>query len=184
MTETKVRRGEVFTTGEVAKVCHVATHTVNRWVDTGAMRGYRLPGTHKQRRVTRDALLAFLKEHGMPTGALENFSAVLLVGVPAAVELDPTRFAVARAGGAFGAGAAVAVTRPDVAVVDLAVGRADALAVLTALRALPGGVPVVALGHDTDSVPELLEDGFAEALSHPFDPAALAVVVERLARGK
>jgi len=34
----------VLTTGDVAKICHVAPRTVSKWFDNGQLRGYRIPG--------------------------------------------------------------------------------------------------------------------------------------------
>src|SRR5688572_17759958 len=36
---------DVLTTGEVAKICNVAPRTVSKWFDSGALRGYRIPGS-------------------------------------------------------------------------------------------------------------------------------------------
>ena len=60
---------KTFTTGQAARICDVAPRTVSKWVDTGILKGYRLPGS-KDRRVPRDVLLAFLEDHGMPTNRL------------------------------------------------------------------------------------------------------------------
>jgi excisionase family DNA binding protein len=85
--ETVVRPGrvrpnqQVFTTGSIAKLCQVAIRTVTRWIDSGALRGYRIPGT-QDRRVPRDALRAFLVAHGMPLGELAgDADRLLAVGV-------------------------------------------------------------------------------------------------------
>jgi len=56
---------KVFTTGQVAKICKVAPRTVSKWFDSGRLRGYRIPGS-QDRRIPREHLLRFLKEHGMP----------------------------------------------------------------------------------------------------------------------
>src|SRR5262249_633636 len=58
---------KVFTTGQVAKICKVAPRTVSKWFDSGRLRGYRIPGS-QDRRIPREHLLRFLKEHGMPLG--------------------------------------------------------------------------------------------------------------------
>jgi two-component system, OmpR family, response regulator RpaA len=55
---------ETFTTGQVAKMIHVHTRTVAKWMDQGKLRGYRMPGS-QARRVPREALLAFLNEYGL-----------------------------------------------------------------------------------------------------------------------
>src|SRR4051812_21210164 len=58
---------KVFTTGQVAKICKVAPRTVSKWFDSGRLRGYRIPGS-QDRRIPREHLIKFLKEHGMPLG--------------------------------------------------------------------------------------------------------------------
>ena len=61
----------VFTTGQVAKICKVAPRTVSKWFDSGRLKGYRIPGS-QDRRIPREYLIKFLKEHGMPLGDLED----------------------------------------------------------------------------------------------------------------
>lgn len=62
---------EIFTTGDVAKLLKVAPRTISKWVDTGKLRGYRIPGS-RFRRVPRANLIRFLAENQMPT--IEEFS--------------------------------------------------------------------------------------------------------------
>jgi two-component system, OmpR family, response regulator RpaA len=59
------RTRQVFTTGDVARICGAAPTTVNRWFDAGLIRGYRLP-LSGDRRVTREELIRFLKANDMP----------------------------------------------------------------------------------------------------------------------
>ena len=75
----------IFTTGQVAKICKVAPRTVSKWFDSGRLRGYRIPGS-QDRRIPREHLIRFLKEHGMPLGELEDEAVgkILLVGAEAA----------------------------------------------------------------------------------------------------
>ena len=72
---------KVFTTGQVAKICKVAPRTVSKWFDSGRLKGYRIPGS-QDRRIPREYLIKFLKEHGMPLGDLEDvaMAKVLIVG--------------------------------------------------------------------------------------------------------
>ena len=37
---------DVLTTGEVAKICNVASRTVSKWFDSGQLKGYRLSLIH------------------------------------------------------------------------------------------------------------------------------------------
>lgn len=57
---------KVFTTGEVARICKVAPRTIAKWFDSGRLKGYRIPGS-QGRRIPREYLIKFLKEHGMET---------------------------------------------------------------------------------------------------------------------
>jgi len=59
----------VLTTGDVAKICHVAPRTVSKWFDNGQLRGYRIPGS-KDRRIPVNELIRFMKVHNMPTAEL------------------------------------------------------------------------------------------------------------------
>ena len=56
----------VLTTGDVAKICHVAPRTVSKWFDKGQLKGYRIPGS-KDRRIPVSELIRFMKVHNMPT---------------------------------------------------------------------------------------------------------------------
>ncbi len=62
---------KVYTTGQVAKIANVASRTVCKWFDSGMLKGYRIAGS-RDRRIPRDDLIAFLKEHGIPLGELEE----------------------------------------------------------------------------------------------------------------
>ncbi len=59
----------VFTTGDVARICNVAPRTVSKWFDEGHLKGYRIPGS-KDRRIPINELVRFMKEHNMPLTSL------------------------------------------------------------------------------------------------------------------
>jgi excisionase family DNA binding protein len=71
-------RKEVLTTGEVAKLCHVAPRTVSKWFDTGKLRGYRIPGS-RDRRIPMSQVQAFMRAHGIPMDALDGGCCRVLV---------------------------------------------------------------------------------------------------------
>jgi excisionase family DNA binding protein len=60
---------DVLTTGDVARICHVAPRTVSKWFDSGQLKGYRIPGS-RDRRIPVSELVRFMKMHNMPTDAL------------------------------------------------------------------------------------------------------------------
>src|SRR5205085_10270940 len=136
---------KVFTTGQVAKICKVAPRTVSKWFDSGRLRGYRIPGS-QDRRIPREALIRFLKEYGMPLGELEEegWHKILIVGaeqlfIDRLRELLPEdedyKYEVANSG--FQAGTAAQSFHPDTIIVDLAMGRSEALQIAQNLRRIP-----------------------------------------------
>ncbi|HLF94078.1 MAG TPA: response regulator [Planctomycetota bacterium] len=54
-----------YTTGEVAHLCQVTKRTVIKWIDSGKLQGYTLPGS-RHRRVSAEALRQFLRAHKLP----------------------------------------------------------------------------------------------------------------------
>lgn len=70
---------DVYTTGEVAKICSVSVRTVVKWIDSGMLPGYRIPGS-QDRRVTAAALEKFAKDNDMPIG-ITTKKTILLVGL-------------------------------------------------------------------------------------------------------
>ncbi len=56
---------KVLTTGDVAKVCNVASRTVTLWIDKGLLKGYRLPGS-RDRRIPVPELVRFMKKYEIP----------------------------------------------------------------------------------------------------------------------
>jgi len=57
---------KIYTTGQLSKLCRVSCRTVAKWIDSGKLKGYRLPCS-MDRRVTEPNLVSFLAENGMPT---------------------------------------------------------------------------------------------------------------------
>lgn len=73
MTATKkaIKSKDVYTTGEVAKICQVAPRTVSKWFDSGKLKGYRIPGS-QDRRIPRGYLETFLRDNGFPTDLFDT----------------------------------------------------------------------------------------------------------------
>jgi two-component system response regulator RpaA len=181
----KPAKRKVFTTGQVAKICRVAPRTVSKWFDSGRLRGYRIP-TSQDRRIPREHLIKFLKEHGMPLGELENegLHKVLIIG-PEQLFVDRLRgllpeaddFKCALAHSGFEAGTMAASFHPDTIVIDLAMGRSEALQIASNLRRNPqyAQTLILALASEDQAAPEALVGlGFSEAFQKPFDVALLA----------
>src|SRR3954447_4043322 len=173
---------KVFTTGQVAKICKVAPRTVSKWFDSGRLRGYRIPGS-QDRRIPRDQLIKFLKEHGMPLGELEEegLHKVLTIGAEKLfidrlkellLEDDHFKHEVANSG--FEAGIMAESFHPDTIVIDLALGRSEAIQIATNLRRNPAYEATQIIGlasEDEANLDKLSGDGFSEAFKKPFDIA-------------
>lgn len=69
---THVLTPKALTTGVIAEVAGVAPRTVAKWIDTGLLKGYRIP-LSKDRRVEVADLRAFLVKHGMSVARLEEY---------------------------------------------------------------------------------------------------------------
>jgi len=59
------KANNVFSTGDVARICNVATRTVCIWFDKGLLNGYRTPGS-KDRRIPIKELKRFMKANKIP----------------------------------------------------------------------------------------------------------------------
>jgi excisionase family DNA binding protein len=186
---------KVFTTGQVAKICKVAPRTVSKWFDSGRLRGYRIPGS-QDRRIPREALIRFLKEYGMPLGELEEegWHKILIVGaeqlfIDRTRELLPEdesyRYELAHSG--FEAGTQAQSFHPDTIIIDLAMGRSEALQIAQNLRRNEAyaGTLIIALASEDEPNPEALSQyGFNEAFKKPFDIALLAERIRRIVEDK
>jgi excisionase family DNA binding protein len=175
---------KVFTTGQVAKICKVAPRTVSKWFDSGRLKGYRIPGS-QDRRIPREYLIKFLKEHGMPLGDLEDeaMAKVLIVAQDQVLtenlkrELPLDRsFKVAIAASGFDAGIQAESFHPDCIIVDFSIGRTEALQICQNLRrnAEFAEVILIALLPDDGSSTSFDRSSINETFKKPFDAALLA----------
>ena len=175
---------KVFTTGQVAKICKVAPRTVSKWFDSGRLKGYRIPGS-QDRRIPREYLIKFLKEHGMPLGELEDETTakVLIVSQDQVLienlkrELPPEKsFKFATATSGFEAGLQAESFHPDCIVVDFSIGRTEALQICQNLRRNPefAEVILIALLPDDGSMLSFDRSTINETFKKPFDVALLA----------
>ncbi len=53
---------QIYTIGQVAKMCRVAPRTVSKWFDSGRLKGYRIPGS-QDRRIPIEYLRQFCEKH-------------------------------------------------------------------------------------------------------------------------
>lgn len=174
------RKKDVLTTGQVAKICHVAPRTVSKWFDSGQLRGYRIPGS-KDRRIPLDQLVRFMQAHGIPLNELDTgTNRVLLIDNKAdlteamAAGLSRTgRLEVRTAESGFDAGVVAEQFHPHVIVVDIMVEDIDVKRICALVRENPDlqDTHIIAL---TSALTEaegqaLLQQGFNAYLCRPLE---------------
>jgi len=175
-----MKKKDVLTTGEVAKICNVAPRTVSKWFDSGQLRGYRIPGS-KDRRIPVDQLVRFMRAHGIPLNGLDSGTTrVLLVDNKAeitqsladALENDG-RYEIRIAQGGFDAGIIAEQFRPHIMLVDIMLEDLDARNVCRVIQENTElqNVKIIAI---TSQLTEgegqaLLQQGFDSYLCRPFD---------------
>jgi len=180
---------DVLTTGEVAKICSVAPRTVSKWFDSGALHGYRIPGS-KDRRIPLNQLIRFMKQHGMPlNGLMTGSTRVLIVDdeqdiveVLEKILEDEAKYEVEVCKGGFAAGVSAEKFRPHVILLDMHLATIDAKEVckqvkssndlqLTKVIAMSGK-----LGEEESK--SLLTTGFDGFLKKPFHVRQVIEAVE------
>jgi len=180
---------DVLTTGEVAKICNVAPRTVSKWFDSGALPGYRIPGS-KDRRIPLNQLIKFMKAHGMPLdGLMTGSTRVLIVDdendvveVIEKVLEDEVKYEVEVARSGFTAGIAAEKFRPHVILIDLHLKDLDAREVAKQVKGNPDLqlTKIIALsGRVTDAEAKaLIGHGFDGFLRKPFHVRQVIQTVE------
>lgn len=183
-------RSVVFTTGQVAYICKVASRTVSKWFDSGLLKGYLIPGSN-DRRIPREALIQFMRQYGLPLGALDDCNTllrrVLLLGLSPQTTsllqqyLPPSETLLyALAGDGFEAGLRVSEHTYRVVVIDLSLGRTEGLRIAQTLRRKPeyrsGDALLLALACEDEQAPEQLTEGgvFDWVIGQPVDVGVLA----------
>jgi len=182
-----VKAKDVLTTGEVARICHVAPRTVSKWFDEGKLRGYRIPGS-RDRRIPRQQLVAFMRAHGMPLDGIDGGVCRVLIIDPSAPQdaidtLNATeRYSVHTAANGFEAGVQAQQLHPHVVIIDVTNGTKDAVEICQKIKNSEAfaGAKVIATctAGKADRREQLLNEGFDAVLPKPYSPGELAEAVE------
>jgi len=174
-----------FTTGEVAELCHVTIPTVIKWIESEELEGFKIPGS-KNRRITRESLLKFMKKYKIPTNNLERGKAkVLFVDSHTdmhknyATILDQDKYEFRCVTKGFEAGMAKEFL-PDLVVLEIALPDIDGIKVCEYIREMPEMDNVSILAISEKEKEELLEKGFDDYILKPFDNDALLDKIKKL----
>ncbi len=180
---------DVLTTGEVAKICNVASRTVSKWFDSGQLRGYRIPGS-KDRRIPVSSLIKFMKSHGIPMdGLMSGNTRVLIVDddeeIVATLQTiltEQTNYEVRSATSAFAAGVECERFRPHVMLLDVHLADGDGREIASVLSQSED-LEVTRLIATSDKLTDgqaaqLTHQGFDSTLRKPFSVRQVIDAIE------
>ena len=178
----------VFTTGEAAEICKVSQQTIIRCFDSGRLRGFRVPGS-RFRRIPRDALIAFMKDNGIPPDALDSGKRKVLVvdDDPEIVELfvdvldRDGRFEVKTASTGYDAGMITQEFQPDLIILDYMLPDINGNVVCQTIKSKPEfehtKIIIVSGVVNQDEINDLLKAGADEFVKKPFN---IEKIIERI----
>lgn len=185
-----------LTTGEIAKYCGVNLRTVIRWLESGRLNGYKLPGGGNNRVLVGD-FVAFLKQNAMPMPAdldreekVEEVDPLILI-VDDEINMAKAIQRIARkagvksliAEGGFQAGMMLSIHKPQMMTLDLSMPGLDGYEVLKFTRAQEAFKDtkiIVISALDQKKLNEAIALGANKAMSKPFEPSMLLTEFESL----
>ena len=182
-----------FTTFEASHFLGVSLPTIVNWIKANRLKAHRTPGGH--RRIAREELASFIRRHGMPMPPElvgEGEAARIMVLHDDAAQAHQLAAHLKRAGfesvtvaDAFAAGLRIALSKPDLLVLDLGMKSSDGFALVAELHSHPETkrVPVLALTGPRDEKARR-KGTFDETLPKPVDPAQLKRKVESALRAR
>jgi excisionase family DNA binding protein len=177
--------GKMLSTFQIAKLLHVDPGSVANWVDQDLLAAHRTPGGH--RRVSREDLVQFLREHKMPVPPeLDSGPTRILVvdDEPAITQLIARvitaahpNFEITQAHDGFSAGTLMATLKPDVVVLDLRMPGMDGYEVCSLIKGKEATKHAQVLAMTAYPSPEnqqrILACGAKVCMSKPLDMDAL-----------
>jgi excisionase family DNA binding protein len=178
----------VFTTGEAAEICKVSQQTIIRCFDSGRLKGFRVPGS-RFRRIPRDALLAFMKDNGIPPDQLKDGKHRVLVvdDDPEIVELfvdvleRDGRFEVKTASTGYDAGMLTHEFHPDLIILDYMLPDINGNVVCRTIRSkqefVETKIIIVSGVVNQEEIDELKAAGADDFIKKPFN---IEKLIERI----
>jgi excisionase family DNA binding protein len=186
--KAKVSQLNVFTTGQIAHITSVATRTVVKWIESGRLKGYKIPGSNHTRVVLND-LIEFMQANGFPTSELAALAVaqVLLVtqdrDVISGLQREsnsefPFRLVTVESGDSFEVGSETASFKPDCIVIDFE--QPCAVSLCAAIRRRPAFAETILIALAPSDRRSIAQSAINEVVRRPFDVTALARRIHRL----
>lgn len=181
---------KTLTSGEIATYCDVNLRTVIRWIESGKLKGFKLPGRGNNRVLVED-FIEFLERHDMPVPdklKSDVVPSLLIVDDEMPVAKSIQRVA-RRAGfesyiatGGFQAGIMLSQHNPRMMTLDLSMPGMDGYSVIQFTREQPQYKDIKILvisALDDESLSRALELGANATLQKPFSNHDLTLVLEQ-----
>ena len=182
---------KTLTTGDIAKLCDVNLRTVIRWIDRGALKGFKLPGRGNNRVMIED-FIAFLNENGMPVppdlAGEGNRRGLVIDDEPAITRvirrvLRAEGYEVSIANDGFQSGTLLLQERPILVTLDLSMPGMDGYEVLDFIRntaEIAHTKVIVVSALDENALDKALARGADKVLRKPFSNEQLLTAVKEL----
>ena len=178
-----------FSTSEVAAYCHVTPDTIRKWAEAGRIKVFKTPGGH--RRISREDLLAFLKDNDLPIHPdLSSAPTTILV-----IDSEKTTsalisrffdhaqslFKIHTATDAYQAGYCMATHEPDIIFLDLQFPCIDSVQLCQSIRSSAHHAHAHIIAMTASKAAPLAQDALAQGASllmeKPFTPDDLRRVL-------
>jgi excisionase family DNA binding protein len=149
-----------YTTFAISRICGVNTTTVQNWVKGNKLKAFQTPGGH--RRVSREDLISFLKEFGMPIPAelAQNPPLVMIVDdesdildmLETSMQSGDREVAVVKAQSGVEALLMIGGNKPDLLILDIKMQGMNGYEVCKKLKSSPAtkNIRIVAISGDHD----------------------------------
>jgi two-component system response regulator VicR len=181
---------KTLSSGEIASYCDVNLRTVIRWIESGKLKGFKLPGRGNNR-VLVDDFIEFLNDHGMPIPeALMSDAAPSILIVDDEMPVAKSIQRVARragfetqiATGGFQAGVMLSQQNPKMMTLDLSMPGMDGYSVIefTRQHAKHKHLKILVISAlDDASLEKAIELGADATLQKPFSNHDLTQIIEQ-----
>ncbi len=181
---------KTLTSGEIASYCDVNLRTVIRWIESGKLKGFKLPGRGNNRILVED-FIEFLERHDMPIpDALRGIASPSILIVDDEMPVAKSIQRVARragfnsyiATGGFQAGIMLSQYEPKVMTLDLSMPGMDGYSVIefTREQSKYKDLKIIVISAlDDISLERALEIGADATLQKPFSNHDLTNVLEQ-----
>lgn len=180
---------KTLTPGEIAQYCDVHQRTVSRWIASGQLKGFKLPGRGNYRVVLED-FLSFLQQQKIPVPpSLLSSASVLVVDDEASYRralqrvLQSAGYQVMQAADGFQAGVLMLQHKPAVMTLDLQMPGLNGFDVLQYIRQhseLSQTRILVISGLEQAQLDKAQDAGADAVLGKPFDNQQLLDTLARL----